>query len=59
MLHDRTHHLAQRWITYRRRWAVGDFFFSPYSAVAPRTGFHNKGQVVRAASIIGSAASTT
>jgi len=59
MLHDRAHHLAQRWITYRRRWAVGDFFFGPYSAVSPRTGFHDEGQVVRAASIIGSAASTT
>ena len=59
MLHDRAHHLAQRWITYRRRWALGDFFFGPYSAVSPRTGFHDKSQVVRAASIIGSAASTT
>ena len=27
MLHDRPHHLAQRWITYRRRGAVGDFFW--------------------------------
>jgi len=30
MLHDRPHHLAQRWITYRRRWASGDLFFGPY-----------------------------
>ena len=26
MLHDRSHHLAQRWITYRRRRALGDLF---------------------------------
>jgi hypothetical protein len=24
MLHDRPQHLAQRWITYRRRHALGD-----------------------------------
>ena len=30
MLHDRPHHLAQRWITYRRRFAVGDLFLGPY-----------------------------
>ncbi len=30
MLHDRPHHLAQRWITYRRRSAVGDLFLGPY-----------------------------
>jgi hypothetical protein len=33
MLHDRPHHLAQRWITYRRRLAAGDLFLGPY----PRT----------------------
>ncbi len=32
MLHDRPHHLAQRWITYRRRSAVGDLFLGPYPA---------------------------
>ena len=26
MLHDRPHHLAQRYLTYRRRLAVGDLF---------------------------------
>jgi hypothetical protein len=31
ILHDRTHHLAQRRITYRRRSALGDLFFGPYS----------------------------
>ena len=31
MLHDRPHHLAQRWITYRRRYALGDLFFASYS----------------------------
>jgi hypothetical protein len=30
MLHDRPHHLAQRWITYRRRSADGDLFLGPY-----------------------------
>jgi hypothetical protein len=24
MLHDRPFHLVQRWLTYRRRWAIGD-----------------------------------
>jgi hypothetical protein len=33
MLHDQPHHLAQRWITYRRRQAVGDLFFGPYPAM--------------------------
>ena len=33
MLHDRPHHLAQRWITYRRRLAVGDLFLGPYLAL--------------------------
>jgi hypothetical protein len=35
MLHDRPFHLAQRWLTYRRRWAVGDLFFGGYSAQTP------------------------
>ena len=30
LLHDRSHHLAQRWITYRRRLAIGDLFLGPY-----------------------------
>jgi len=29
----RPHHLAQRWITYRRRLAVGDLFLGPYPAM--------------------------
>ena len=33
MLHDRPHHLAQRWITYRRHLAVGDLFLGPYPAM--------------------------
>jgi len=33
MLHDRSHHLAQRWITYRRRLADGDLFLGPYPAL--------------------------
>jgi hypothetical protein len=31
MLHDRPHHLAQRWIPYRRRLAAGDLLLGPYS----------------------------
>jgi 5-methylcytosine-specific restriction endonuclease McrA len=30
MLHDRPFHLAQRWLTYRRRWAIGDLFLGRY-----------------------------
>ena len=30
MLHDRPYHLAQRWLTYRMRWAIGDLFLGPY-----------------------------
>src|ERR1700756_5258010 len=33
MLHDRPHHLTQRWITYRRRLAVGDLFLGSYPAM--------------------------
>jgi hypothetical protein len=34
-LHDRPHHLAQRWITYRRRPAASDLFLGPYPALIP------------------------
>lgn len=30
VLHDVPHHTRQRWITYRRRWALGDLFLGPY-----------------------------
>ena len=30
MIHDRPHHLAQRRITYRSRYAAGDLFLGPY-----------------------------
>jgi hypothetical protein len=33
MLQDRPHRLAQRWITYRRRSAVGDLFLGPCPAL--------------------------
>jgi hypothetical protein len=33
MLHDRPQHLAQRWITYRRRCALGDLFLGPYAVL--------------------------
>ena len=32
MIHDRTHHLARRRITYLLRRALGDLFLGPYSA---------------------------
>jgi hypothetical protein len=35
MLHDRPHHLAQRWITYRLRLAAGDLFLGPYPVLIP------------------------
>jgi hypothetical protein len=35
MLHDRPFHLVQRWLTYRRRWAIGDLFFGRYSTQTP------------------------
>lgn len=35
MLHDRPFHLAQRWLTYRRRWAIGDLFLGLYIVQAP------------------------
>jgi hypothetical protein len=45
MLHDRPHHLAQRWITYRRRLAVGDFFLGPYPVlIATLTSKRSTGQ---------------
>jgi len=37
MLHDRPYHLAQRWITYRLRYAIGDLFLGLYQrGFAPR-----------------------
>jgi hypothetical protein len=35
MLHDRPFHLAQRWLTYRRRWALGDLFLGRYGIHPP------------------------
>jgi hypothetical protein len=35
MLHDRPHHLAQRWDPYRRRLATGDLLLGPYPALIP------------------------
>ena len=31
LIHDRPHHLEQRWLTYRMRWAIGDLFLGPYT----------------------------
>jgi hypothetical protein len=42
MLHDRSHHLAQRWVTYRQRLADGDLFLGPYPAsIAMRSSTHS------------------
>jgi len=30
LLHDRPYHRRQRWMSYRRRWAIGDLFLGPY-----------------------------
>ena len=35
MLQDRPFHLAQRWLTYHRRWAIGDLFFGRYGIHPP------------------------
>ncbi len=44
VLHDIGHHTRQRWITYRRRWAVGDLFLGLYPApLPPRHGCQRKG----------------
>jgi hypothetical protein len=32
---DRPFHLAERWLTYRRRWAIGDLFFGQYGIQPP------------------------
>lgn len=57
MLHDRPHHLAQRWLTYRRRWALGDLFLGvyevrlhldilvrPHAAARPAPGVSSRGR---------------
>jgi hypothetical protein len=33
LLQDQSHHLAQRWITYRKRRALGDLFLGSYGAM--------------------------
>ena len=35
MLHDRPFHLAQRWLTYHRRLAIGDLFHGRYGIQPP------------------------
>src|SRR6195952_1357053 len=39
MLHDRPFHLAQRWLTYRRRLAIGDLFLGWYGFQASSPAF--------------------
>ncbi len=36
MIQDRGYHLAQRWITYRLRYAMGDIFLGSYRSAADR-----------------------
>jgi hypothetical protein len=38
ILHDRPHHLAQRWITCRLRYALGDLFLGLYQRGWRRLG---------------------
>ncbi|MGH8227053.1 MAG: hypothetical protein ACREU3_03965 [Steroidobacteraceae bacterium] len=38
MLHDRPYHLAQRWLTYRRRYAAADLFLGRYQAASASDG---------------------
>jgi hypothetical protein len=46
LLHDRSRHLAQRWITYRRRLAIGDLFLGLYQAlVAALSSNHPAGNL--------------
>ena len=35
LAHDIEHHRHQRWMTYRRRWAIGDLFHGSYAPLAP------------------------
>jgi hypothetical protein len=35
MLHDRPFHLIQRWLTHRRRWAIGDLFLGLFIRQTP------------------------
>jgi hypothetical protein len=44
LLHDRSHHLTQRWITYRRRSADGDLFLGSYLAMIAATPLARAGQ---------------
>jgi hypothetical protein len=34
LIHDRPRHLRQRWITYRRRYAIGDLFLGLYAELS-------------------------
>lgn len=41
--HDRPYHLAQRWITYRARYAIGDLFLGPYQYGAVARQWRSRG----------------
>ena len=47
LLHDRSYHLRQRWVTSRRRWAVGDLFEGPYWALVPNDASSRRFQAAR------------
>src|ERR1700712_2340406 len=47
MLHDRPFHLAQRWLTYRRRLAIGDLFFGHYGLQPPSPALFAKASLTR------------
>ena len=47
MLHDRPHHLAQRRITYRRRYALGDLFLGLYG-LCPRDAGYGRSPTAKA-----------
>jgi hypothetical protein len=44
VLHDRPFHLAQRWLTYRRRLAIGDLWLGPYDMLPSAPDVHGRTQ---------------
>jgi hypothetical protein len=54
MMHDRPFHLAQRWLTYRRRSAIGDLFLGAYCIQLPTAGWFLTVRGARASQRVGS-----
>src|SRR5215472_1532605 len=46
IIHDRRHHLVQRWITYRLRYAFGDLFLGPYRRGQRRLPNAERGEAI-------------